>query len=273
MVRLVILVIVVLLGYMAYDAFSGLPRIGFGERIDVAQHAATGLRTIFVFTSPVCGPSEYVGARVKRLVRSTRGLDARMVDINRAKGSRTEYDSPLAKQFEIQAIPAVAIADIAGKIAVKGPAAASQVFAWFVQSQVDPDKPLTLDPDPTYSGERITTHGKGEKVELSDLTVKGRITVFDFYSDFCPPCRALSGPLEQMVKSCPKVILRRVDINRPGVQGIDWKSPTYRSRQIRGIPHLVVCDESGKVRLEGNPARDAVVEWINFGMNLGQRCP
>ena len=51
--------------------------------------------------------------------------------------------------------------------------------------------------------------------------------------------------------------IRRVNINRPGVSGIDWQSPVAKQYKLEGIPWLVVFDN--KVRLaEGG----AALKWV-----------
>ena len=37
---------------------------------------------------------------------------------------------------------------------------------------------------------------QGKEVTLADYLVPGKTTIFDFYSEYCPPCRAIAPRLE-----------------------------------------------------------------------------
>jgi len=86
--------------------------------------------------------------------------------------------------------------------------------------------------------------------------------VFDFYSNYCPPCRALAPYLETLHERRDDIAVVVVDINRPGVQGIDWGSPVAREFQLQSIPHLMIYDKEGALDCEGDEARSKVIAWI-----------
>jgi len=102
----------------------------------------------------------------------------------------------------------------------------------------------------------------GQAVVLADYLVTGKTTIFDFYSEYCPPCRALSPLLERLHKARPDVAVVKVDINRPGVVGIDWDSPVVHEFGFDSIPHLKVYAPNGTLQSEGDPAREMVIGWI-----------
>jgi thiol-disulfide isomerase/thioredoxin len=120
--------------------------------------------------------------------------------------------------------------------------------AWAAANQEKGPTPITI--------------SKGQKVELKNYLVSGKTTVFDFYSEYCPPCRALSPRLEQLLKSRDDIAVVRVDINRPDVQEIDWQSPVAREFDLQSIPHLKVYGPDGKLLAEGQEARDMVEKWM-----------
>jgi len=99
-------------------------------------------------------------------------------------------------------------------------------------------------------------------IALADHLVAGKTTVFDFYSDFCPPCVAMTPKLEKLHQSRADVVVVKVDINRPGVKGIDWKSPVAQQYKLRSIPHLKVFGPTGKLVAEGDDARAMVGRWF-----------
>lgn len=104
--------------------------------------------------------------------------------------------------------------------------------------------------------------GQGQAVDLAQERDPGRTTVFDFTSEYCPPCRRIAPYLEKLHDSRADVAVVKVDINRPDVRGIDWGSPTARQFGLQQIPHFKVMNPEGVLIAEGNVAWDLVVKWI-----------
>ena len=102
----------------------------------------------------------------------------------------------------------------------------------------------------------------GAKVALTDYLVPGKYTIFDFYSDYCGPCKALKPTLEHIHATKDDVALVVVDINRAGIKGIDWKSPVAAQYNLHSIPHLVVFDPSGKIVAEDRDSSPAARNFI-----------
>jgi thiol-disulfide isomerase/thioredoxin len=103
---------------------------------------------------------------------------------------------------------------------------------------------------------------QGQEVKLADYLVPGKTTIFDFYSEYCPPCRAIAPRLEELHMARADIVVVKVDINRPGVKGIDWKSPVARQYSLRSIPHFKVYDPDGKLKAEGDEAYELVTSWL-----------
>lgn len=115
---------------------------------------------------------------------------------------------------------------------------------------------------PAVPGEvRVISHG--QQVTLTDYLAPGRITVFDFFSEFCGPCRQLAPQLEKLAQNRPDLSIVKVDINRPGTKSIDWQSPVARQYNLQGIPHLKVFSADGKLIAEGDRAWEMVTGWCN----------
>jgi thiol-disulfide isomerase/thioredoxin len=102
----------------------------------------------------------------------------------------------------------------------------------------------------------------GAEIKLADYVVPGKTTIFDFYSEYCPPCRALSPKLEKLHKDRADISVVKVDINRPGIHGIDWQSPVAHEFSLESIPHLTVYGPDGAVKADGDAAYDLVLGWI-----------
>ena len=92
----------------------------------------------------------------------------------------------------------------------------------------------------------------GETIDLADYLVPGKTTVFDFFSDYCPDCRALAPQMTKLHATRDDVAVVEVDINRPGVKRIDWKSPVARQYDLHSIPYFKIFGPDGKLQLEGD---------------------
>ncbi|MFW5867469.1 MAG: TlpA family protein disulfide reductase [Armatimonadota bacterium] len=110
--------------------------------------------------------------------------------------------------------------------------------------------------------ENVRTISHGEEVELTDYVVPGKTVLFDFYSRYCPPCVRIAPMIERVAETRDDVVLVKVDINRPDVQGIDWQSPVARQYDLRGIPHFMIYGPDGTLQAEGGEARTMVNNWI-----------
>lgn len=102
----------------------------------------------------------------------------------------------------------------------------------------------------------------GETFDLKPLLVKGKINVVDFYSPFCPPCVQLAPVMEQLAARRPDLAIHKININRPGVQGIDWRSPLAQQYKIRQVPYFMIFNPQGKLLAQGRGAGEQVQSWL-----------
>jgi len=110
---------------------------------------------------------------------------------------------------------------------------------------------------------QFATLGYGELTDITKLPVPGKTTVIDFFSEYCGPCQYYSGLLETYLKTHPNVAVRRLDINRKGIVGIDWASPLARQYNLVSIPAFVIYDPKGKVIAKGPEASGVIDEWVS----------
>ena len=103
---------------------------------------------------------------------------------------------------------------------------------------------------------------EGQKLELADHLVPGKTNIIDFYSEFCPPCKAVAPILEKLANKDGDVVVSKIDINRPDTRGIDWNSPVAQQYKLRSIPHFKIYDGEGNLVAEGQEAKNKVVELI-----------
>ncbi len=102
----------------------------------------------------------------------------------------------------------------------------------------------------------------GQTIKIDSLACAGKITIVDFSSDYCAPCVELAMYLIQTSKNYPqRYAIRRVNVNRPGVVGIDWQSPVSKQYHIEILPRMVVYDNKVKVA-EGDAAKQWVIDDV-----------
>ena len=109
----------------------------------------------------------------------------------------------------------------------------------------------------------LNASNPGAQLDLSRSAVAGKITVFEFYSDHCRPCLEMSPFLQRLAEGRPDLAIRKLNIDRPGSQQIDFESPLFRQAKIQGVPAFMIYDAKGNLVAEGQRARDQVREWFN----------
>lgn len=83
---------------------------------------------------------------------------------------------------------------------------------------------------------------KGDAVgPLEKLRVPGKYTVFDFYADWCGPCRKIDKQLREIVAARKDVAIRKLNV-------VQFNSALAKElgRKLRGLPYLVVFSPDGK---------------------------
>ena len=111
-------------------------------------------------------------------------------------------------------------------------------------------------PEANASTPARIAHGK--EVNIQDFVVPGKTTIFDFTSEYCPPCRAIAPLLHKLHADRADVVVVEVYLNRPGVLGIDWASPLARQYQMTSIPAFKVYGPNGRLQAEGDDAYQLV---------------
>lgn len=102
----------------------------------------------------------------------------------------------------------------------------------------------------------------GQRTDIINYIIKGKITIFDFYSPFCGPCRKIAPKLEALSKSREDIVVRKININRSSVHGIDWQSPVVKQYKIKSVPSFRIYDKNGNLWLEGKSAYNKIYSWL-----------
>jgi thiol-disulfide isomerase/thioredoxin len=115
---------------------------------------------------------------------------------------------------------------------------------------------------PAQAGVTEGNSGKGgQPIDVKQFVKPGQTTIIDFYSTACAPCMKLAPMLSTMAAKRPKTQVVKLSIDRPNAQGIDFDSPLAKQYNLRGIPYLMVFDENGQLKAQGQQALNMVLEW------------
>lgn len=89
----------------------------------------------------------------------------------------------------------------------------------------------------------IVSFDGAKKVDLSTIAVAGKITVVDYWAEWCSPCHFLEKRLQHLLNSDPKMALRRVNVGK-------WDNAAARQAtaefRLEALPYVRVYDARGK---------------------------
>jgi len=109
-------------------------------------------------------------------------------------------------------------------------------------------------PAATGSSESVKVITHGDRVDIAQHLVRGKVNIVDFYADWCGPCRAVAPQLEKIVADDKDVVVRKIDI-------VKWGSPVATQYNINSIPRIDVYDGNGKY--VGSGRGTSLVQLIN----------
>ncbi len=124
------------------------------------------------------------------------------------------------------------------------------------------DFPSAGIPSGRYTSRALPSYMVEGSINLEKKIVKGKTNIIDFYSEYCPPCKRIAPFLKKLDNSRADIAVIKIDINRPGVKGIDWQSPVAKQFKLKSIPYFVVISPWGKFMCEGKEAYNYVVQQI-----------
>ena len=102
----------------------------------------------------------------------------------------------------------------------------------------------------------------GGETDIAQLAQKGKTTIVDFFSEYCPPCRQIAPLLKKLDDKREDIVVVKLDINRKDHKGIDWRSPLAVQYGLQSIPFFVIFDATGEKIAEGQAATQQVFNFF-----------
>jgi len=87
----------------------------------------------------------------------------------------------------------------------------------------------------------IVVYPGTSKLDIAKTVVAGKITIIDYYADWCGPCRVLETRLERLMNGDRSIALRRVNIGK-------WDNAAAKQAtelKAEALPYIRVYDAKG----------------------------
>lgn len=87
---------------------------------------------------------------------------------------------------------------------------------------------------------------QGRRVDIEAHLVQNKLVLFDFYADWCAPCRIIEPQIDRLAElHSGTLAVRKVDV-------IDWNSPVARQYGVEVLPYLMLYGPHGELLADGD---------------------
>ena len=80
------------------------------------------------------------------------------------------------------------------------------------------------------------------KVDISQIVAAGKVTIVDFYADWCGPCHVLEARIEHLMQAKPNLALRRINIGKWDNEAAKQATHEFRAE---ALPYIRLYDGKG----------------------------
>jgi thiol-disulfide isomerase/thioredoxin len=109
----------------------------------------------------------------------------------------------------------------------------------------------------------INAEGDLESVKGEDYVARGKFTIIEFYSPYCPPCMALKPKVYELAMARKDIAVRAINVNRAGIEGIDWESPIIaQNGKFNSLPYIRIYGPDKKLLASGQAATEEVLRAL-----------
>lgn len=108
----------------------------------------------------------------------------------------------------------------------------------------------------------VNKSNPGMTYNIKKDIVPGKIVIFDFYSKYCGPCVRIAPLLVKLDRKRADIVVRKLNIDRKGAKGMDFRSPLARQYKLRFIPYFIIFNKKGQVTHNGQNATRRVLQYM-----------
>ena len=106
------------------------------------------------------------------------------------------------------------------------------------------EQPRDIEPLPADAVKAldIRSYTDGRRVDIAQILAPGKITIVDFYADWCGPCHVLEARLQHLMQGKKNLAMRRVNIGK-------WDNDAAKqATELRAaaLPYIRLYDARGK---------------------------
>ena len=107
----------------------------------------------------------------------------------------------------------------------------------------------------------IASASEGDRIDLAKTLVPGKITVLDYWAEWCSPCHLLDIRLQHLVAANPRLAVRRINVGKWDNAAAHQATSDFR---LEVLPYLRVYDAKGKfVGAETGGTWDRVLKLVD----------
>lgn len=110
--------------------YEDIREVSYGEPIELTDYLVPGQYVIFDFFSEYCGPCMQFAPLLEKLATERADIVLVSVNINRPRVQEIDWESPVARQYNLRSIPHFKIYGPDGEMVAEGEEARAMIVQW-----------------------------------------------------------------------------------------------------------------------------------------------